>query len=124
MRASGRLARQEVRSVLGMYVETVGLERFFQDVIPELGQAAFIDDRVLWAHHGVWPSASDRFSSDLFQTEQIVDPWVRRFTEAALACPVPVVLGGHSLVSGGLCVLVEAAWATGGIDIQRILERG
>jgi hypothetical protein len=26
---------------------------------------------------------------------------------------VPVVMGGHSLVSGGLYVLVEAAWARG-----------
>ena len=124
MRASGRLARGEARSVLGMHMEAVGMERFFQDVVPQLGHAAFIDDRVLWAHHGAWPSAEDRFNSDLFQVDRIADPFVRRFTEAALACPVPVVLGGHSLVSGGLCVLIEAAWAMGGVDVQRVLERG
>jgi hypothetical protein len=121
MLADGRLARGEVRSVLGMHMESVGLERFFQDVVPELGQAAFLDDRVLWAHHGVWPASGDRFESDLLRPERVVDPFVRRFTEAALLCPVPVVLGGHSLVSGGLCVLVEAAWAHGGVDIQRPL---
>jgi hypothetical protein len=122
MLADGRLARGQVRSVLGMHIESLGLERFFQDVVPELGQAAFLDDRVLWAHHGVWPASDDRFDSDLLRPERIVDPFVRRFTEAALLCPVPVVLGGHSLVSGGLCVLVEAAWAHGGVDIQRPLE--
>jgi hypothetical protein len=121
MRADGRLARGEVRSVLGMHMESVGIERFFQDVIPQLGQAAFLDDRVLWAHHGVWPASNDRFSSDLLRPERIENPFVRSFTEAALLCPVPVVLGGHSLVSGGLCVLVEAAWAQGGVDIQRPL---
>jgi hypothetical protein len=124
MRASGRLARGEVRSALGMHIEAVGLQRFFQDVIPKLGQAAFIDDRVLWAHHGAWPCAEDRFNSDLYRADRIGDPFVRRFTEAALACPVPVVLGGHSLVSGGLCVLVEAAWTMGGVDVQRVLELG
>jgi hypothetical protein len=124
MRASGRLSRGEVRSALGMYLEAVGAESFFQDVIPQLGQAAFIDDRVIWAHHGVWPSAEDRFNSDLFHVERIEDTFVRQFTAAALTCPIPVVLGGHSLVSGGLCVLVEAAWAMGGINVQRILRSG
>jgi len=121
MLADGRLARGEVRSVLGMHMESVGLERFFQEVIPQLGQAAFLDDRVLWAHCGAWPPSDDRFSSDLLKPELIVDPFVRSFTEAAMRAPVPVVLGGHSLVSGGLCVLVEAAWAHGGVDIQRPL---
>jgi hypothetical protein len=121
MRADGRLSRGEIQSVLGMQMESVGLERFFAETIPRLGQAAFLDDRVLWAHHGVWPSTEDRFSSDLLRPDRIGDSFVRRFTEAALASPVPVVLGGHSLVSGGLCVLVEAAWAHGGVDIERPL---
>ena len=71
MRASGRLARGEVRSLLGMHMETVGIQRFFQDVIPQLGEAAFIDDRVLWAHCGAWPATEDRFNSDLFRVERI-----------------------------------------------------
>jgi hypothetical protein len=119
MRADGRLARGQVRSMMGMYMEQIGVDRFFQEVIPQLGQAAFLDDRVVWAHHRVWPAADDRFNSDLFRPQRIVDPFVRRFTEAAMACPIPVVLGGHSLVSGGLYVLVEAAWACSGTDIQR-----
>ncbi|HEY8884495.1 MAG TPA: hypothetical protein VIO35_04220, partial [Chloroflexota bacterium] len=55
-------------------------------------------------------SASDRFHSDLLQPEAIVDPVARAFTQAALAAPIPVVLGGHSLVAGGLWVLSDAAW--------------
>jgi hypothetical protein len=124
MRADGRLARGEVRSLLGMHMETVGLERFFQEVVPQLGEAAFLDDRVLWAHAKIWPPASDRFSSDLFLPEAIADPFIRRFTEAAMACPIPVVLGGHSLVSGGLRVLLDAAWARSGLNVQRLVEIG
>jgi hypothetical protein len=119
MRADGRLARGEVRSCLGLLMTTLGTESFFQTVIPQLGQAAFIDDRVLWAHCGLWPCAGDRFYSDLLQPDMIGDLVVRQFTEAARSCPVPVVLGGHSMVSGGLQVLVDAAWARGGIDVER-----
>ena len=111
MRADGRLERGEVRSLLGMHMQAVGVERFFQEAIPELGQAAFLDDRVIWAHCGIWPPARDRFYSDLLNPRAIADPFLQRFTEAALTCPIPLVLGGHTLVSGGLYVLIEAAWA-------------
>jgi CTP:molybdopterin cytidylyltransferase MocA len=122
MRADGRLARGEVRSLLGMQIEAVGLSRFFLEVVPRLGDAAFVDDRVLWAHYGLWPGAEDRFNSDLFRPDRIANPFVRDLTAAAMTCPVPVVLGGHSLVAGGLYVLVEAAWKRSGIEIQRPVE--
>jgi len=112
MRASGRQARGEALSLLGFYLEEVGLERFFV-TLAKMSQAVFIDSRVLFAHRRIWPSAADRFYSDLRQPQKISDPWVRRFTQAAIEAPLPVVLGGHSLVSGGLYALVEAAWARG-----------
>ena len=120
MRASGRQARGEAVSLLGFYLEEVGLEKFFA-TLAEMSQAVFLDSRVLFAHLGIWPSAADRFYSDLRQPEKISDPWVRRFTEAAIEAPIPVVLGGHSLVSGGLYALVEAAWARSG-DLPRHVE--
>jgi hypothetical protein len=120
MRASGRQARGETVSLLGFYLEEVGLERFFA-TLAKMSQAAFLDSRVIFAHRRIWPSAPDRFYSDLRQPEKIGDPWVRRFTEAAIQAPIPVVLGGHSLVSGGLYALVEAAWARGE-DLSRHVE--
>ena len=120
MRASGRQARGEALSLLGFYLEEVGLERFFA-TLAKMSQAAFLDSRVLFAHRRIWPSAADRFYSDLRQPEKITDPWVRRFTEAAIEAPIPIVLGGHSLVSGGLYALVEAAWARGE-DLARHVE--
>jgi hypothetical protein len=112
MRASGRQARGEVRSLLGYYLDAVGLQRFFE-TLATMGQAIFVDNRVLFAHQGLWPSAADRFHSDLRQPAQIGDPFVRALTEAAMAAPVPVIMGGHSLVSGGMYALIEAAWARG-----------
>jgi hypothetical protein len=112
MRASGRLARGQVRSLLGYYLDAAGPDRFFHE-LATLGQAVFLDNRVLFAHRRVWPSDADRFHSDLSRPEPIEDPFVRELTEAALASPVPVIMGGHSLVSGGMYALVEAAWARG-----------
>lgn len=117
MRASGRQSRGEVRSLLGFHLDEVGDERFFA-TLSTLGQAAFIDSRVIFAHRGLWPPAADRFYSDLRQPEKIADPFVKHFTEAAIQAPIPVVLGGHSLVAGGLYALIEAAW-TRGKDLPR-----
>jgi hypothetical protein len=112
MRASGRQARGEVRSILGHYLDAVGLERFFE-TLATLGQAIFLDNRVIFAHRGLWPSAADRFHSDLRQPPHIADPFVRALTEAGMHAPVPVIMGGHSLVSGGMYAVIEAAWARG-----------
>jgi hypothetical protein len=112
MRASGRQARGEARSILGYHLDAVGPERFFA-TLADLAQAVFMDNRVLFAHRGLWPAAADRFHSDLRQPERIDNPFVRMLTEAAMTASVPVIMGGHSLVSGGLYVLVEAAWAKG-----------
>lgn len=111
MRSDGRLERGEVRSLLGLLIEEVGVERFFAEVLPQWGAAAFLDARVLWASWGLRPSRADRFYADLGRAERIGDLRLRRFVEAVARSPIPVVVGGHSLVAGGLYVLVEAAWA-------------
>ena len=116
MRASGRQAQGQVRSLLGFYLDAVGVEAFFAR-LGELGQAAFIDNRVILAHWRLWPTDADRFYADLRQPENIENHRLRALVEAAMAAPIPVVMGGHSLVSGGLYALLETAWATGGVDL-------
>jgi hypothetical protein len=96
-----------VRSLLGAYLDQVGVQSFFA-TLGQLGQAALIDSRVLFAHRGLHPSAQDRFSSDLLQPAGISDPFIREFTQAAREAPLTVFLGGHSLVSGGMYALVES----------------
>ena len=85
-------------------------ERFFAE-LAEMADAAFIDTRVIFAHMSRSPSRADRFLSDLGRYEEIDDPFLREFTEAAMKARIPVLLGGHSLVAGGLMALTELAWA-------------
>ncbi|MBI4300192.1 MAG: hypothetical protein HY677_03575 [Chloroflexi bacterium] len=117
MEAEGRVGRGEVRSLLGFHLEQVGPTRFFRH-LAELGDAAFIDSRVIFNHFHLHVSRPDRFLSDLGRPSAVRHPWVREFTEAALSAPIPIVLGGHSLVSGGLMALVEAAWHEHDREIQ------
>jgi len=94
------------RSILGALLERdgpggVGL------ILGELGEAALVDTRVLLAHgrgpnDADWPPAGDRFASDLLLHEQVGDGWLRELTAAAADGPIPIVLGGHSLVGPGL----------------------
>lgn len=104
MRANRRQARGEVRSLLAAYLASVGVRSFF-DIVQELADAMFLDSRVILAARGVWPSAADRFYSDLLQPDQVTDPFLREFTRAAAAAAIPIVLGGHALVAGGVWAL-------------------
>jgi hypothetical protein len=107
MRASGRIARGEVRSLLGDYLDAVGAREFFA-TLARLADAALIDTRVLFAHRRLDPPASDRFNSDLLNADAIADPFIRELTAAARATALPILLGGHSVVAGGMYALVEA----------------
>jgi hypothetical protein len=109
MQAAGRDVSGEARSLLGFHVQSAGPERFFAE-LAELGGAAWIDTRPLFAHLGLQPSRPDRFLSDLCQQDGISHPWLREFTAAARDAPIPVVLGGSSLVQAGVQLLSEAAW--------------
>ncbi|MBE3577040.1 MAG: hypothetical protein IMX00_05050 [Limnochordales bacterium] len=111
MKSSGRDERGEVVSLLGLLWQNTSPQRFFS-ALADLADVAFLDTRVLFAHLFGRVKRSDRFYSDLGQPEKIEDPRVRLFTEAALEAPIPVILGGHSLVTGGLWALLDAAYAT------------
>jgi hypothetical protein len=106
MRASGRQARCEVRTLLAVLLHEVGPERFFA-LLGELGDALVFDTRPLFAQLSPHLSAADRFASDLLRPELIADPLVRDFTAAARDAALPVVLGGHALVTGGLWLLAS-----------------
>lgn len=109
MQAAGRDRSGAARSALGFLYEALGPADFFAR-LADLANGVILDSRVLFAHLGLELSASDRFSSDIFAHDQIRDPRLAEFTRAAADAPVPVVLGGHSLVGGGLWALTEAAW--------------
>jgi hypothetical protein len=109
MQSDDREQSGAVRSILGYYLEKAGFDGLFQ-ALAELGDAVFFDTRVLFAHARVSPSRPDRFLSDLSKWNEIEDPFVREFTRASGNASVPILLGGHSLVAGGIMALVQAAW--------------
>jgi hypothetical protein len=117
MQAAGRDSSGEARSFVAFHLREVGCRRFFVE-LAELSDAACIDTRPILSHLGVRASRRDRFWSDLGRADEIGDPFLREFTQAARAAPLPVLLGGHSLVSGGLMLLTEQAWRD---EDQRIL---
>ena len=102
-RSSGQ---RPVRSVLGTVLDRDGPEAFGAR-LAELGDAAIVDSRVLLAHRlgpdeRRWPAAEDRFASDLLLADRIADPWLGALTTSALQAPIPIVVGGHTLVGPGL----------------------
>ena len=109
MQAAGRDASGKVRSLLAFHLREVGCQRFFAE-LGELADAACIDTRPMLSHLGVAASRADRFWSDLGRPDQIEDAFLTEFTQAANDAPIPVLLGGHSLIAGGLMLLNEAAW--------------
>jgi hypothetical protein len=117
MRAASRLAMAEPddrdarppASALGLLLDLAGAESIGR-FLARLGDAAVVDTRVLLAHRlGAderrWPDAEDRFASDLLLPALIADPWLRALTLAAVAAPIPILLGGHTLVGPGLPLL-------------------
>jgi hypothetical protein len=110
LEADGRGEMGQARSLVGYFLEAAGTERFFE-AIAEMGDVAFIDTRVLLAHNGVAARRTDRFLSDARMPDEVGEPFLREFTRAAVQAPIPVLLGGHSLVSGGLMALNDYAWA-------------
>jgi len=107
-----RHGQRPARSTLGLLLDRDGPGSLGM-ILAELGDAAVIDSRVLLAHRfGAdergWPAAEDRYASDLLLPDRIADPWLKALTRAALDAPVPIVLGGHSLVGPGLRLALGA----------------
>ena len=97
------------RSLVGRLLEEVGMERF-TDELASLADGVVLDTRVLLAHAGSRATREDRFQGDLLAAGKVTDPWLRDLTAALAAAEVPVLAGGHSLLSGGLMALADQAW--------------
>ncbi len=120
LRASSRLALRSEgddrparppASALGMLLDDRG-PAAFGAIVAGLADAAVVDSRVLLAarlgaDERRWPPPEDRYASDLLLADRIGDPWLRELTAAARDAPIPVVLGGHSLVGPGIRLLIR-----------------
>ncbi len=97
--------RRSPRSLLGDLLDRDGPDAL-GTIAARFSDGALVDTRVLLASRlGAdergWPAPEDRYASDLLLPDLIVDPWLRELTASAVAAPVPVLLGGHTLVGPG-----------------------
>jgi hypothetical protein len=98
-------------SILGALIDRDGPASFGAHVA-RFADAAIVDSRVLLAHRlgadeSGWPTPEDRFASDLLLPDRIGDPWLQALTASAVAGPIPILLGGHSLVGPGIRLLLR-----------------
>ncbi len=111
LRASAPFAKEASRqrrpaSSLGLLLDRDGPHEMGM-LVARLADGAIIDTRVLLAHRlgadeSSWPSAEDRFASDLLLADRVRDRWLQQLTLHAWSNAVPIALGGHTLVGPGL----------------------
>jgi hypothetical protein len=103
------------RSLLADWAQRLGPADLVRE-LASLGDGVILDSRVVMAalagssDAAAWPPAEERFASDFADHARVATPWLRELTAAAAEASVPVLLGGHALVSDGIRILVEAAW--------------
>ena len=94
---------------LGRAFEELGPDKFLE-FLGDKGTGVVLDTRILFDYKGEWPSRKDRFSSDIFDSGAIGVDYLRELTQTARKSSIPIIFGGHSMVSGSLYLLSEAAW--------------
>jgi hypothetical protein len=111
-----RSSRDQVpHSLLADWLERLGPADLINE-LSTLADAVILDTRVLIAARAgssdaaTWPPEEDRYASDFLDHPRIETEWLKELTAAAAGASVPVLLGGHALVSDGLQLLVDAAW--------------
>ena len=111
MVANRRQAEDQVFSFIADYINQIG-EGEFINHLQRTSDLVLFDTRVYMAHHHLWPADEERFASDLGLTQKISDARLRRLTEAVQNASIPVLLGGHNVVSGGIYALLDIAGLT------------
>lgn len=106
MRALGR--EQDAFSLLGACIAQNGAE-WFLNQLATCCQAALIDTRVLYAHMKLALPEEERFYADLGLYSRVSAGFAADLAKAVKNAPLPILTGGHSLVTGGLMVLLELA---------------
>ncbi len=106
MRSLGR--EQDAFSLLGACIAQNGAE-WFVNQLAVCCRAALIDTRVLYAHLKLALPEEERFYADLGLHSRVSARFAADLARAIKSAPLPILTGGHSLVTGGLMVLLELA---------------
>lgn len=103
-----RLLGDAPGGVLSSLLASAGAARFVK-YLGELGDAFIVNTRILFREADA-PTPQDFYHSDLGLVGQIAHRNLRLLTQALLDSGKPVILGGNSLLIGGIYLLVERAW--------------
>ncbi|MDE2745196.1 MAG: hypothetical protein OXI41_04295 [Chloroflexota bacterium] len=95
------------RSLMASLYEFGGLDQFVLR-LSSLCDAMLWDTRPFFSHLGWNPTRSDRFWSDLSRWDEIADSALRDLVHDL--APHRVLMGGHSLVAGGMLAGIDQAW--------------
>ncbi len=109
LKSLGRDKRGEVKSLIAEAVRVLGYNDFFK-FLAQISNGAILDTRIIFSHLNWDLSQSDRFYSDLGKIDKITHPGLKEFTKAGYEADIPIMFGGHSLVTGGLWALIEASY--------------
>lgn len=100
----------QARSFLGYLIQAYGPQEVFCKLLPQFCSAAFVDLIPIIEHMNISCSRNDRFSADLFQHDAIKNKELREIILAITQSPIPIAVGGHSLVSSSLEILNQLVW--------------
>lgn len=106
------------RSIIGLWMKAEGPEKVLE-ILGGRIHAAFLDSRTLLAGEGIKTSAEERFAADLLRTDQVESEYLKSLIDAVEGSKYPVVLANHSLMNGGMMLLVEAAWKINNTELFR-----
>ena len=112
---SARGTGEAPRSLLGSFMKRTSPADLIAE-LATLADAVVLDSRVIMAavagtaDAAGWPPVEERFASDFGDANRVRTPWLRELVEAAASAPVPILLGGHALVSDGMRLIIAAAW--------------
>ena len=95
------------RSLIGELYERTGSEQFAL-LVERMADAMIWDTRPFFSHLGWDVSLYDRFAADLGRWDLIEHEELRELVWAL--ADRRVLMGGHSLVSGGMLAGIDAAW--------------
>jgi hypothetical protein len=123
MSASGRLDRGEVSSLVGRMFAAWGPDKFIQEM-ETLAGAVLWDTRVVMAQLYGWPPAQERFAFDMGRCDLLatkaLEPWCQALHES----PIPIISGGHNVVSGGLLALIETVFPESRMEVKILRTTG
>ncbi len=103
-----RLLGDAPGGVLASLLASAGAARFVR-YLSELGDGFLVNTRILFGDSDR-PAPRDFLFSDLGRVERIAHPGLRLLTDALLNSTRPAILGGQSLLTGGVYLLIERAW--------------